>query len=85
MSTSSTPFILSPLGPILKHDEDFKQIDNLSYLKESSINNNISDGVRELRYIQFQEILDLILGVGQYVIIIKKNVKDTIQKVLIAL
>ena len=63
VSTFSTPFILSPLGPIPKHDEGFKQIDNLLYLKKRSINNNIPDGVRELRYIQFQEILNLILGI----------------------
>ena len=70
------PFISSPLGLVSKYNGGFRKIYDLSYPKGCLVNNHIPDGVEELRYTKFQEILDLIVAVGRSCIIIKRDVKD---------
>lgn len=69
-------FLLSLLGLVPKHDIGFWYIYYLSYLKDRLVNNNISDGVGEPKYIKFQEVFNLILKAKRYCIIIKRNIKD---------
>ena len=72
----SIPFILSPLGLVPKHDGGFRHIHHLSHPKGRSVNDHIPDGAREIRYIKFQEVLNLILKAGRHCIIMKRDIKD---------
>ena len=81
MPNPSLPFISSPLGLILKHDGNFWRIHYLSYPIGRLVYNLISDGVGKLRYSKFQQILSLILITDHNSIIIKKNIKNSIQNV----
>ena len=84
MPNPTALFILSPLGLVPKHNEDFCRIHHLSHPKGCSVNDHILDGAGELRYIRFQEVLDLILKAGRPFIVIKRDIKDAFQNVLIA-
>lgn len=58
------PFILSPIGLVLKYNGGFKQIYHLLHPKEKSINDHILNREGKLRYTQFQNVLDLIFKAG---------------------
>lgn len=78
-------FISSSLGLVSKYDGGFKQIHHLSHPKGRSVNDNISDGTRQLQYARFQKVRDLILRAGQLSIIMKRDVKDAFWNVLVTL
>lgn len=78
------PFISSSLDLVSKYDGGFYRIYDLSYPKSYLVNNHIPDGVEELRYTKFQEILDLIVTVGRSCIIIKRNIKDVFCNIPVA-
>ena len=81
MSNPLIPFISSPLSLIPKHNGGFQHIHHLSHPKGRSINNHISDKEGELRYIKFQEVLNLILKARRNCIIIKRDIKDAFQNI----
>lgn len=74
--TSVPPFISSPLGLVPKHNGGFCRIRHLSYPLGQSVNNDIPEGVGELRYTRFQEVLKLVVQTGGGAVIIKKDVED---------
>lgn len=80
----SIPFISSPLGLVPKHDGGFRRIHHLSHPKGRSVNDHIPDGAGELRYIKFQEVLNLILKAGRHCIIMKRDIKDAFRNIPVA-
>ncbi len=80
----SRPFIYSPLGLVPKHDGGWRRIQHLSHPYSESVNDYIPDGVGEMRYIRFQEVLQLIINAGMHCVIMKKDVKDAFRNVLVA-
>lgn len=78
------PYIASPLGLVRKHDGGWRRIHHLSHPHIHSVNDNIPKESSQLQYIKFQEILDLILSVGQGCIIIKGDIKDAFRNIPVA-
>lgn len=63
VSNPSLYFIFLPLRLISKHNRGFQQIYYLFHPKKILVYNYISDRADKLRYLRFQEVLDLILKV----------------------
>ncbi len=80
----SRSFICSPLGLVPKHDGGWRKIHYPLHSHGESVNNNIPDGVGEMRYTRFQEVLPLIINAGIYCVIMKRDVKDTFRNVPVA-
>lgn len=74
-------FISSPLGLVHKHNRSWRRIHHLSHLAERLVNNNIPNGVREIRYSQFQDILQMVAWASRSCIILKRDVKNTFKNV----
>ncbi len=81
MHQSSWPFIYSPLGLVPKHDGSWKKIHHLSHPRGESMKDYIPNGVDEMRYTPFQEVLQLVINAGRHWIIMKKDVNDTFRNV----
>ncbi len=77
-------FICSPLCLVPKNEEGWRRIHYLSYSRGESGNNHIPDGVGEMKYTHFQEVLQLIINMGRQCVIIKRDVKDAFRKALVA-
>ncbi len=78
------PFICSPLGLVPKHDGDWRRIHYLSHPRGEWVNDHISDGEKELRYMRFQEVLELVIQARRDSIILERDVKDTFRNILVA-
>lgn len=78
------PYIFSPLGLVPKNDGGWRRIHHLSYPRGESVNDYIPDGAGELRYICFQEVLQLVTRAGRHCIILKWDVKDAFRNVPVA-
>ncbi len=81
----SRPFICSLLGLVPKHNGGWRRIHHLSHPHVESVNSYIPDGVGEIRYKCFQEVLQLVINEGRYCVIMKRDVKDAFRNVPVAL
>lgn len=84
VTNSTLPFIFSPLGLVLKHDRGWKNIHHFSCPVGRSDNHYISDAAREMKYTQFQDILQMVIRAGRNCIILKRDIKDDFRNVSIA-
>ena len=75
------PFISSPLGLVPKYDGGWKKIHHLFYPISRSVNDHITDGVGEIRYTWFQDVLQIVIRAGRNYIILKQDVKDAFKNV----
>lgn len=75
------PFISFPLGLVPKHDGGWRKIHHLSHPVGCSVNDHIPDGVREMRYTRFQDVLQMVIRAGNNCIILKRDVKDAFRSV----
>ncbi len=66
---------------MLKHNGSWRKIHQLSHPIACSVNNHIPDSVREMRYTQFQDILQMIIPADKNYIIMKHDVKDVFMNV----
>ncbi len=80
----SRPVICSPLGLVSKHDAGWRKIHHLSHTHGESMNDYIPDGVGEMRYKCFEEVLQLVINAGRHGVIMKRDVKDAFRKVPLA-
>ena len=80
----TSPFICSLWGLVPKHDGGWRKIHHLSHPRVESVNDHIPDGVWELRYTCFQEVLELVIQAGQDSIILKRDVKDAFKNIPVA-
>ncbi len=78
------PFICSPLCLVPMHDEGWRRIHHLSHPRVESVNDHIPDGVGELRYTRFQEVLELVIQAGRDSIIPKQDMKDPFRNIPVA-
>ena len=83
LAIQSYPFILSPLGFILKLNSCFHPIYHLSHLQGSSVNDFISKEVSNLRYSCLKKVTDMVLQANHHYIIIKKDIKDAFHNFLV--
>lgn len=81
----SPPFIFSPLGLMPKYNRGWKKIYHLLHLVRRLVNDNIPDGVGEMRYTQFQDALYMVTKAGRSCVIIKRNMKHAFRNMLVAL
>ncbi len=77
-------FICSPLGLVPKYDGGWRRIHHLSHPYGESVNDYIPDGVGEMRYKCFQEVLQLVINAGRYCVIMKRDVKNAFRNVRVA-
>ncbi len=80
----SRPFICSPLGLVPKHNEGWRGIHHLSHPRGELVNDYIPDGVGEMMYTRFQEVLQLVINEGKHFVIMKRDVKDALKNVPVA-
>ncbi len=80
----SRPFICSPLGLVPKYDGGWRRIHHLPHPHGESVNDYIPDGVDEMRYTRFQEVLQLVINAGRHCVIMKRDVKDAFRNVPVA-
>lgn len=76
-------FIFLTLGLVPKHDGGFYQIHYLSKQKKRLVNNHIQDNISKLKYKRLQKVLDLIFQKVYHSIVIKRDIKDAFQNILI--
>ncbi len=84
MHQPSRPFICSPLGLVPKHDGGWRSIHHLSHRHGESGNDYIPDGVGEVKYTRFQEVLQLVINTGRHCVIMKRDMKDAFKNVPVA-
>ncbi len=77
------PFICSLLGLVPNHGGGWRRVHYLSHPHGESLNDNIPDGVSKMKYICFQEDLQLVITAGRHCVIIKREVKDKFRNVLV--
>ena len=77
-------FISSPLGLVPKHDGGWRKIHHFSHPVGRSVNDYIPNGAEEIRYTQFQDVLQMIIWAGRNCIILKRDVKDAFRNVPVA-
>ena len=80
----SRPFICSSLGLVPKHNWGWRRIHHLSHPHGELVNDYIPDGVGEMRYTRFQEVLQLVINAGRHCVIMKRDVKDAFRNVPVA-
>ncbi len=80
----SRPFIHSPLDLVSKHNGGWRRIHHLSHPRGESVNNYILDGIGEMRYTCFQEVLQLVINEGKHCVMINRDVMDAFRNVLVA-
>lgn len=78
------PFISSSLGLVPKHDRGWRKIHHLFHPVSNSVNNHIPDGMGEMRYTQFKDVLQMVIWAGRNCIILKRDVKDAFKNVPVA-
>lgn len=78
-------FILLLLDFVFKYDGNFKHIHYLSYPKNTLVNNYILNSKKNLKYTKFLEVFNLIVRIGCYFNIIKKDIKNMFKNIFIAL
>ena len=84
MASPKQPFISSPLGLVAKHDGGFRRIHHLSFPRNHSVNDHISNDYCKLAYTTFDNIIRLILSGGRNCMIVKRDIKDAFRMVLVA-
>ncbi len=77
-------FICSSLGLVPNHDGRWRRIYHLSHPHGESVNDYIPDGIGEMRYTPFQEVLQLAINTGRHCVIMKRDVKDAFRNVPVA-
>lgn len=75
-TTSSFPYISSPLGLVPKHDGSWRRIHNLSHPENRSVNHHIPDHYATITYPTLAVILDMVLKGGRGCYIVKKDIKE---------
>ena len=66
-------YICSSLGLVLKHDDEWRRIHDLSYLKNNSVNENIIEGAEILKYVTFDEIIAVFIFQERDVVMLKED------------
>ena len=69
------PFIFLPLNLIKKYNDEFYKIYYLSYSPERSINDSIVEEYFNIKYIIFNNIININKTVGRHAIILKKYLR----------
>ena len=81
--TGDRPFICSPLGLVPKPG-GWRRIHHVSYPCHHSVNHHIPEKCTELKYIKFEEVLDMIREGGRSSVILKRDVKDAFRNIPLA-
>lgn len=78
-------FISSPMGLVHKQDGGWTKIHHLSHPVGRFVNDHIPNGAGEMRYTQFQDVLQMVIRVSKNFIIPEEDVKDAFKNVSVAL
>ena len=84
VTNPTMPFISSPLDLVPKHDGGWRKIHHLFHPIGRSVNDHILDGVGEMKYTRFQDVLQMVIRAGRNYIILKRDVKDAFRNVPVA-
>ena len=83
-TSSSYPFISSPLGIVPKSNGGFRRIHHLSYPKDRSVNDFIRKEYGVLSYVILDEILQMVVQAGRGCSIMKRDIREAFRMVPIA-
>ena len=61
------------LNLMFKHDDEWKRIHDFSYFKNNSINENIIENTKFLKYVTFDKIIAIFIFQKRDVVMFKKN------------
>ncbi len=85
LATRAMLFISSPLGLVLKPNGEFRPIHLLLFPRGSSIKDYIPKEVAKIKYATLENILTRISRADRAAVIIKKDIKDPLQNIPMAL
>ena len=77
--------ICSPLSLILKHDDEWKRIHDLSHLRDNSVNEDIIENVEVLKYVTFDEIIAVLIFQGRDAVMFKENFANAFKHIFVTL
>jgi reverse transcriptase-like protein len=83
-TSTSSPYICSPLGLVPKGDGGWRRIHNLSHPPKRSVNAHIDPECTSLEYTTIEDILRMVKVAGRHCIILKRDIKDAFRNVPIA-
>lgn len=84
VAKSISLLISSPLKLVPKYNKGQRKIHHLSHLVGCSVNDHIPDGVGEIRYTWFQDVLQIIIWAGKNCIILKRDIKAVFKNLPVA-
>ena len=74
---------ISPIGLVEKSDHTLRLITHLSYPKENSVNDFIDEKVCAVKYSSFDQVLDMISGLGKSQELGKINIRQAFRLIII--
>ena len=77
--------ICSLLSLILKHDDEWRRIHDLSYFRNNSINEVIIENVEVLKYVTFDEIIAIFIFQERDAVMLKKNLANAFKHISVIL
>jgi hypothetical protein len=83
-TSTSSPYICSPLGLVPKGDGGWRRIHNLSHPPKRSVNALIDSEYTSLEYTTIEDILRMVKIAGRHCIILKRDIKDAFRNVPMA-
>ena len=81
----SAHYICSLLNLILKHDDEWRRIHDLSYLKDNSINESIIENAEVLKYVTFDEIIAILIFQERDVVMLKEDLANAFKHISVTL
>jgi Reverse transcriptase (RNA-dependent DNA polymerase) len=83
-TTPTFPLISSPLGLVPKPGGAWRKIHHLSFPEGQSVNDHISQEAAYLRYVSFEEVLQMVRNAGRGCWILRRDMKDAFRVIPIA-
>ena len=74
-------YICSFLNLIFKHDDEWKRIHDLSYFKNNSVNENIIENAKILKYVTFDEIIAIFIFQKRNAVMFKENLVNAFRHI----
>ena len=81
----SAHYICFFLSLILKHDDEWKRIHDLSYFKDNSVNENIIENAEILKYVTFDEIIAILIFQERNAVMFKENLANAFRHISVTL
>lgn len=84
-SVPTAHYISSPLGLVPKHDGEWRRVHDLSYPKNSRVNDHIPHTFGALEYVTFDDAVDALLAAGHRALMVKRDLAEAFRHIPVAL